>query len=147
VNSVVRAVPAPRVDTLVLDPRTDQQRWRTDYGGVVWLGAPPGGGTFFTMYQQVEAGFFVPDGHKYLWDTVGDAVVQATFGLYRAGGTSVHLDSAQASLVPDPRGGTGAYIYAALSAYGPVPVAYTYQIIVLTRPDAVLPFIGGLTDA
>jgi hypothetical protein len=134
-------VPGRRVDGLVTDPFTGAARWRTDYAGVVWFGHPPPSGPALAppaRLATLDTAFFVPDGHAYQRDGVGDADLQITVGLFRTSGDSAYLLDAVASFADDPRGGSAAYVRIAINGTARIPMAVSYRLLVQTAPSAVL---------
>ncbi len=79
-GDITSVVPAHRIDTLVADPVTGEERRRTDYAGTVWYdGGPQMGGAVVSRGRaQISASFRLPDSHVYNAETAADAQLQAT---------------------------------------------------------------------
>lgn len=111
--------PQPRIDTIVLDAATREERRRTDYSGSVWFGRPP----------EIGALRLVAPGSRYLsWES----------GAFFLPDSDYHfVVGTQASWVDDPRGGDLGRLQLALTVHAGEPLGITYRVEALCAPGAV----------
>ena len=138
-------VTQPRLESLVTDALSGEQRRQTEYSGTVWFGGRPeitamgivtrGGGA------RIESPFFLPDSLPYVGSRAGEAIVTCTVALQSQTEGAQVLDY-RAALAPDPRGGDVAWLQLQVSAYGRVPLAISYRIVVRVPPEAIVPNQG-----
>jgi len=137
---------AERVDSLVTDPDSGEQRRRTDHAGTVWYGGRPQlisgrhplpGDTA----AQISSSFWLPDSHAY--DAVaGESVqIQATASVQgglatTAGGNLLILD-VSASLAAHPHVSDTALVYVTVNAAASLPFGVAYRVIVICAPEIV----------
>jgi hypothetical protein len=135
--------PEPRIDTLVIDAVSGEQRRRTDYRGSVWFGQRPEIGALRIVapgsrYMAWESSaFFLPDSLPYRRAELADAQVSCSAAIHAA-----HLDyhfvlGASASWADDPRGGDLCWLQLGLTVHGSEPMGVSYGVVVLCAPGAV----------
>ena len=135
-------VPAQRIDTLVADPETGEQRRRTDYSGTVWYGGRPqitggmviGGGRI----AQITTPFWLPDSHKYGPGAAAAVQIQASAAVQSAAGDAQILD-VSAGLGEDPQNSGALLAYVGVTAAASVPLGVAYRVTVICAPEAVRP--------
>jgi hypothetical protein len=136
----IEPVTQPRVDTLVTDVATGDQRRRTEYSGTIWLGGRPvitSGMTMSTGAGVVNVPpFFLPDSLPYKRDAVGDGIVAATVAV-QSDVERTTITDAQAAFVDDPGVGGRCWIQIAVTVAGRGPIGLSYRVVALTAPDAV----------
>ena len=81
-GDMIAPAAAQRIDTLVADPVTGEQRHRADYAGTVWYGGRPQMMGRMVMSRggaaQITTPFWLPDSHAYDAGAAGGAQVQAS---------------------------------------------------------------------
>lgn len=103
---MIHPMPAQRIDTVVADPVTGDQRRRTDYAGTVWYGDRPQITGAMVMSRgataQITTPFWLLDSHVYEAGATGNAQIQASAAVQ---GTSEfsHLLEVGAGLGQDPQ--------------------------------------------
>src|SRR4051794_13262797 len=123
-GGVISPAPAPRIETLVADPQTGEQRQRTDYSGTVWYGGRPqmtgglvmGGGGL----AQITTPFWVPDSHQYAPGAATAVQIQASAAVQSAARDGQILD-VSAGLGDDPQDGGALLAYVAVTAVARLP--------------------------
>jgi hypothetical protein len=140
-ESGVQAIPQPRIDTLVIDAVSGQQRRRTDYSGTVWFGDPPQLTSFGVVarggYTRMGSGVFVPDSLPYVASRLADAVVATTVAMQSATDDPPQILDSRAVILPDPRGGDIAWLQLQVIGLGREPLGLAYRIVVLVPLEAV----------
>ena len=139
---MISPVPTQRIDTLVADPETGEQRRRTDYSGTVWYGGRPqitggmviGGGRI----AQITTPFWLPDSHKYGPGAAAAVQIQASAAVQSAAGDAQILD-VSAGLGEDPQNSGALLAYVGVTAAAPVPLGVAYRVTVICTPEAVRP--------
>lgn len=139
---MISPVPAQRIDTLVADPETGEQRRRTDYSGTVWYGGRPqttggmvvGGGGL----AQITTPFWVPDSHMYEPGAAASVQIQASAAVQSAARDGQILD-VSAGLGEDPQNSGALLAYVAVTAVASLPLGVAYRVTVVCAPDAVRP--------
>ncbi len=142
----VVTVPAQRIDTLVTDPSSGQQRHRTDYAGTVWYGGLPqiiAGHPLPGRNADIEAPFWLPDSHRYEPGAAGEIQIQAVAAIQgsratSAGGNFTILEVA-AALGEDPENSGAVLLYLAIKAIATLPLGVAYRAVVIAAPEAVRP--------
>lgn len=135
--------PQPRIDVLVTDAATGEQRRRTTYSGMIWLG----GRIDVTASVQVsrsgaiDAPVILPDSLAYDPAKLADATVTAAWAI----GTASSRDGQavvglrRVGFVPDPQGRPPMWLQLHLAGRGMLPCGITYQVEAYTVPDPLLP--------
>ena len=141
-SDLIQVEPQPRLDTLVVDAVTGEQRRRTEYSGTVWFGHRPEATRFgvVTRTQAANIGtpFFLPDSLPYRADIAAHALVVCNVALRAAAEEIHHILDARAGMVTDPRNPAVAWLQLQVVANGYIPLAVGYRIDVLVAPGAVL---------
>jgi hypothetical protein len=133
----------PRIDTLVTEAATGEQRRRTEYLGTVWIdgraeatgmalrrvGAPG------ISTPRKDVGFYVPDSLAYRRDALDGAQLSVSAAVQASGEQGAVLDVAT-GFVDDPSGAP-AWVHVQLQAFMSWPCAIAYRIVALTPPDAI----------
>jgi hypothetical protein len=141
-GDMISPVPAQRIDTLVADPQTGEQRRRTDYSGTVWYGGRPqmtggmvvgGGGR-----AQITTPFWVPDSHMYEPGAATAVQIQASAAVQSAARDGQILD-VSAGLGEDPQNGGALLAYVAVTAVASLPLGVAYRVTVICAPEALRP--------
>jgi hypothetical protein len=144
---VTTFAPAQRIDSLVEDPDSGEQRRRTDYAGTVWYGGPPQmvgrhplpGDTA----AQISAPFWLPDSHLYEPSAAGDVQVQATAavqgGLATSSGGNFEILDVAAALGEHPEHAGAFLVYAAVTAVASLPFGVSYRVTVVCAPGLLRP--------
>ena len=138
----IAPVPAQRIDTLVTDPQTGEQRRRTDYSGTVWYGGRPQltGGMVVSggRIAQITTPFWVPDSHKYGPEAATGVQIQAGAAIQSAAREGQIVD-VSAGLGEDPQDGGALLAYMGVTAVASVPLGVAYRLTVICAPEAVRP--------
>jgi hypothetical protein len=135
---------AQRVDSVVTDPDSGEQRRRTDHAGTVWYGGRPQfragrhplpGDTA----AQINSSFWLPDSHVYDGAAGESIQMQATASVQgglatTAGGNFLILD-VSASLGADPHGSGTTLVYVTVNAAASLPFGVAYRVIVICSPE------------
>lgn len=78
---MIHPMPAQRIDTVVADPVTGDQRRRTDYAGAVWYGDRPQITGAMVMSRgataQITTPFWLLDSHVYEAGATGNAQIHS----------------------------------------------------------------------
>ena len=140
----VTVAPAQRVDTLVADPDSGEQRRRTDYAGTAWYGGRPtivGIQPLPGSDAQIGASFWLPDSHAYEAGAAGSVQVQASAavqgGLATSTGGNLLVLDVGAALGADPQGSGTMLVYVTVSAVATLPFGVAYRVIVICAPDVL----------
>jgi hypothetical protein len=134
---------AQRVDSLVTDPDSGEQRRRTDHAGTVWYGGRPQlragrhplpGDTA----AQISSSFWLPDSHAYDAAAGESVQIQATASVQgglatTAGGNLLILD-VNGGLGANPDGSGTTLVYVTVNAAASLPFGVAYRVIVLCAP-------------
>ena len=139
---MISPLPAQRIDTLVADPQTGEQRWRTDYAGTVWYGGRPqmtggmvmGGGGL----AQITTPFWVPDSHKYGSGAATAAQIQASAAIQSAARDGQIL-AVSAGLGEDPQDSGVLVAYVGVTAVASLPLGVAYRVTVICTPEDLRP--------
>ena len=133
--------PQPRIDTLVRDATSGQERRRTEYAGTVWFGTPPDTSGrfvgFVATYLREAPAFFLPDSLPYRRTGLADAVASCTVGVHSSTGESNFVTGATAAWADDPRGGEVSWLQVTFDVYGKEPLGLDYRVVALCDPAAV----------
>jgi hypothetical protein len=139
---MISPAPQQRLDTLVADPVSGEQRHRTDYAGTVWYGGRPqmtagmvisrGGGA------QISTPFWLPDSHVYEAAAAGDAQVQASASIQSARDDCQILEVG-AALGENPQDSGLLRVYLAVTAAAQLPLGVAYRVSVICAPQALRP--------
>ncbi len=140
----VVSLPAPRLDTVVVDPVSGGQRHRTDYAGTTWYGGRPqltGGHPIPGRDAQIAAPFWLPDSHRYDPAAAGDVQVQASAAVQGANttssGGSLHILGVDAALGEDPGASDALLVYVTVTAISTLPLGVAYRVTVICAPEAL----------
>jgi hypothetical protein len=140
----ISPLPAQRIDMIVTDPASGEQRRRTDYAGTVWFGGRPQmTGTIVVTrggIAQITAPFWLPDSHAYEPGAAGDVQIQASAAVQgamatNAGGTVI--DEVGAALGEDPQNNGALLVYVTVSAVAKLPLGVAYRVTVICAPEAM----------
>lgn len=139
----------PRIDTLVTGFPAGDQKLRTDYAGVAWLGDQPDAesGIMGPEYRRrpVESRLFLPDTHWYDVDALDDVEVQVTGGLLQIPATAQQTQGLVGSLAepvveffehPEGEPGVGICLWLRGDIFS--NVGLTYRVTVLAPRGALL---------
>ena len=139
---MISPVPARRIDTVVADPVTGEQRHRTDYAGTVWFGERPQMMRGIVISRggaaQITTPFWLPDSHAYEAEAAGDAQVQASASVQS---TVDHCQILEvgAALGEDPKRSRTLLVYVAVTAAARLPLGIAYRVTVICGPEALQP--------
>ena len=133
----------PRIDTLVTDAASGEQRRRTEYLGTVWIDgrAEPAGMTLRRVGAPgittpgKDVSFYVPDSLQYRRDALDGAQLSVSATIQASGEQGAVL-AAAGSFVDDPSGAP-AWVHLQVQAFSSWPCAISYRIVALTAPDAI----------
>jgi hypothetical protein len=135
---------AQRIDSLVMDPDSGDQRRRTDYAGTVWYGGRPqivGRHPLPGTNAQISASFWLPDSHVYDAGASGGVQVQPTAavqgGLATSTGGNLMLLDVGAALAPNPETSGTMLVYITVSAVASLPFGVAYRVIVICAPEVL----------
>jgi hypothetical protein len=141
-GEMISPLPAQRIDTIVADPVSGDQRRRTDYAGTVWYGGRPqmtggivmsrGGGA------QITTPFWLPDSHMYEPEAASDALIQASAAIQSSTEYGQILEVG-AGLGEDPQNSGALLVYVAVIAAARVPLGVAYRVTVICGPEALRP--------
>ena len=136
--------PEPRIDTLVIDAVSREQRRRTEYRGSVWFGQRPEIGARRLVapgsrYLEWESSaFFLPDSLPYRRAELSDAQVSCSAAIHASHGNYHLVMGAQASWADDPRGGDLCWLQLELTVHASSdPIGISYDVVALCAPGAV----------
>jgi hypothetical protein len=137
---MISPVPVQRLDTVVADPESGEERFRTDYAGTVWYGDRPqmsgrmvisrGGGA------QITTPFWLPDSHLYDADAARDAQVQASAAV-QSSVEHCQILEVGAALGEDPQDSSAVRVYLAVTAAARLPLGVAYRVTVICAPSAL----------
>jgi hypothetical protein len=134
----------PRIDTLVTDATSGEQRRRTEYIGTVWIdGRAEVDGMLLRRIGQPgistgnkDTAFYVPDSLPYHREALDGAQLTASATLQASGSEVSALIEVAAGFVDDPSGAP-TWVHLQLHAFSHWPCAIAYRIVALTPPDAI----------
>jgi hypothetical protein len=144
----VHLQPQPRIDLLVKDYETLDERLRTDYAGVAWIGDAPNpetglmGGDY--TRRSVDSRLFLPDTHWYDADELESVEVQVTVGVMQVAPTPQGTQGLLGALGepevefydhPDGEDGVGVCLW--LRGEIRSNLAVSYRVTVVADPLAV----------
>ena len=132
--------PQPRIDTLVTDAVSGEQRRRTEYSGTLWWGQPPeiGRHTHARGGRWRDGGvLFLPDSLPYRRAELANAQVSCTAAVQALTAEFTIVTGVQASFADDPRGGDLCWLELRLALRGGEPSAISYRVVALSAPGAV----------
>ena len=137
----VEAVTQPRVDMLVSAAGgSDTMLRRTEYRGSLWYGGRPHSGQPPTAMPGAKATiatpFWITDSLPYLTERTGSATVAASVSLQTGHEGSIVTEVA-ASLAQHPDAPQYSYVQLTIQANGRLPLGLSYQVVVLTHPEAI----------
>jgi hypothetical protein len=139
---MISPLPAQRIDVVVADPVTGEQRRRTDYAGTVWYGGRPQmtGGMVMSRggAAQITTPFWLPDSHVYEPGAAADAQVQASAAVQSSTEYGQILE-VRAALGEDPQNSGALLVYMAVTAAARVPFGVAYRVTVICAPQALQP--------
>ena len=141
----VTVTPAQRVDSLVTDPETGEQRRRTDHAGTVWYGGLP---QFVGRHPlpgdtaaQISSSFWLPDSHAYDAAAGESVQIQATAsvqgGLATTSGGNLLILDVSAGLGANADGSGTTLVYVTVNAVASLPFAVAYRVIVICAPETL----------
>lgn len=140
------SVPAQRIDTVVTDPLSGQQRHRTDYAGTVWYGGLPqivGGHPLSGRNAEFRTPFWLPDSHGYESGATGDVQVQASAavqgGMATSAGGNFQILEVAAALGEDPPNSGALLVFVTVTAVATLPLGVAYRVTVICAPEALRP--------
>ena len=141
-RDAITPVPATRLDTLVTDPASGEQRRRTDYAGTVWYGARPQMGRPLPGGDaELTTPFWLPDSHGYAPGAADDVQVQASAAVQSAwiqsAGGSYQLFEVAAALAEHPQSAGALQVFMAITAFATLPLGVSYRVTVVCAPEAV----------
>jgi hypothetical protein len=133
----------PRVDTLVTDAATGEQRRRTEYIGTIWIdGRAEAAGITLRRVgapgvstARKDAALYIPDSLPYRREALDGAQLSVSATMQASGEEGAVLE-ARAGFVDDPSGAP-AWVHLELLAFSGWPCAIAYRIVALTAPDAI----------
>jgi hypothetical protein len=139
--------PAQRIDTLVVDPDTGEQRRRTDYAGTAWYGGRPQLVGRYPLPGQpaahISEPFWLADSLAYAPGAVEGAQIQATAavqgGLATDSGGNLEILDVVAALGEHPEAGGALLLYVAVTAVASLPFGVSYRVTVVCAPELVQP--------
>jgi len=138
----VTFAPAQRIDTLVTDPDSGEQRRRTDYAGTAWYGGVPqivGSHPLPGTNARISASFWLPDSDAYAAGAGGGVQVQATAavqgGLATSTGGNLLLLDVGGALGANPHNGGTMLVYVTVNAVASLPFGIAYRVIVICALD------------
>jgi hypothetical protein len=143
-RDAISPVPAPRIETVVVDPVSGEPRRRTDYAGTVWYGGRPQMGRPRPAgLAEITTPFWLPDSHRYEPRAAGDVQVQASAAVQSAwvqsAGGGLQIFEVSAALGEDPRNSGALLVYVAVTAAAELPLGVAYRVTVICAPDALRP--------
>jgi hypothetical protein len=137
-------VPAGRIDTVVGDPVSGEQRRRTDYAGTVWFGGRPqivGGQPLPGRNAEIQTPFWLPDSHRYEPGAGGDVQLQASAavqgGMATSAGGNFQILEVAAALGEDPQSGGALRVFVAVTAVTTLPLGVAYHVTVVCPAEAL----------
>lgn len=140
------SVPAQRIDTVVADPVSGEQRRRTDYAGTVWYGGRPqitGGYPLPGRNAEISTPFWLPDSHRYEPGAAGEVQVQANAavqgGMATSAGGNFQILEVAAALGEDPQTSGALLVFVAVTAVATLPFGVAYRVTVICAPEALQP--------
>lgn len=135
---------AQRIDTLVADPVSGQQRRRTDYAGTAWYGGRPhmvGSHPLPGRNAEISASFWLPDSHAYDDAAAGAVQIQATAavqsGLATSTGGNLLILDVGAALGVDPQNSGTLLVYVTVAAVASLPFGVAYRVTAVCAPEAL----------
>ncbi len=142
---MISPLPAQRIDTVVTDPASGEQRRRTDYAGTVWYGGRPQMTAGIVMSQggaaQITTPFWLPDSHAYEPGAAGDAQIQASAAIQSTTEYGQILEVG-AALGDDAQNSGALLVYMTVTAAARVPLGVAYRVTVICGLDALRPPAG-----
>ena len=143
-RDALSVVPAQRIDTVVADAVSGQQRRRTDYAGTVWYGGRPQMGRPLPAGDaEIATPFWLPDSHMYEREAVGDAQLQASAAvqsaLIQSSGGSVQIFEVNAALGEHPQSNGALLVFMTVTAFASLPLGVAYRVTVICAPEALRP--------
>jgi len=143
-RDALSVVPAQRIDTVVADAVSGQQRRRTDYAGTVWYGGRPQMGRPLPAGDaEIATPFWLPDSHMYEREAVGDAQLQASAAvqsaLIQSSGGSVQIFEANAALGEHSQSNGALLVFMTVTAFASLPLGVAYRVTVICAPEALRP--------
>jgi hypothetical protein len=133
----------PRIDTLVTDAASGEQRRRTEYMGTVWIdGRAEAAGIMLRRVgapgvstARKDAAFYIPDSLPYRREALDGAQLSVTATVQASGEQGAVLQ-ASAGFVDDPSGAP-TWVHLELLVFSNWPCAIAYRIVALSAPDAI----------
>ena len=136
--------PAERIDTVVADSLSGEQRLRTDYAGTIWYGGQPEmGRPRQGALAQITTPVCLPDSHMYEPAEAAGARVQASAAVQSAwiqsAGGALQIFEVRAALGEDPQNSDALRVYVAVTAEANLPLGIAYRVTVICAPEALRP--------
>ncbi|MGY6501236.1 MAG: hypothetical protein ACXIVQ_10150 [Acidimicrobiales bacterium] len=137
----VEAITQPRLDMVVAaHDDTSHILRRTEYRGTLWYGGrpnDPNGPTAMPgAFAQISTPFWLTDSLPYHSELISGALVTASVSVQSAMETPSVAD-VRAALVRHPSAPDYAYAQLSITASGRLPLGLSYQVVVLSDPDAI----------
>jgi hypothetical protein len=143
-RDTVSAVPTERIDTIVTDPVSGEQRRRTDYAGTVWYGGRPEiGRPRQGALAEITTPVWLPDSHAYEPEAVADAQVQASAAVQsvwiQSAGGALQIFEVNAALGEDSQNSGALRVCLTVTAEANLPLGVAYRVTVICGPEALRP--------
>ena len=140
----VTPVPAQRIDTVVADPGSGEQRFRTDYAGTIWYGGlPEMGRPLQGALAQITTPVGLPDSHTYGPAAAASAQIQASAAVQsvwiQSAGGALQIFEVDAALAEDPQNSDALRVYVAVTAEANLPLGVAYRVTVICPQETVRP--------
>ena len=137
-------MPAQRIDTVVADSVSGEQRLRTDYAGTIWYGGQPEmGRPRQGALAEITSPVWLPDSQRYEPAAAAGAQVQASAAVQSAwiqsAGGALQIFEVSAALGEDPQNSGALRAYVTVTAEANLPLGVAYRVIVICAPEALRP--------
>ena len=148
-RDMVSPVPAERIDTVVADSRSGEQRLRTDYAGTIWYGGRPEmGRPLQGALAEITTPVRLPDSHLYESGAAEDAQIQASAAVQsvwiQSAGGALQIFDVSAALAESPEDSAALVVFVTVTAEANLPLGVAYRVTVVCAPGAVrAPAAGG----
>ena len=143
-RDAISPVPGQRIDTLVADSLSGEQRLRTDYAGTIWYGGRPEmGRPRQGALAEITTPVWLPDSHMYEPAAAMGAQVQASAAVQSAwiqsAGGALQIFEVSAGLGEDPQNSDALRVYVTVTAEANLPLGVAYRVTVICPPEALRP--------
>lgn len=140
----ISPVPAQRIDTVVADPLSGEQRLRTDYAGTIWYGGRPEmGRPRQGALAEITTPVWLPDSHMYEPAAAMGAQLQASAAVQSAwiqsAGGALQIFEVSAALGEDPQKSDVLRVYVTVTAEANLPLGVAYRVTVICPSEALRP--------